>query len=250
MTILQIAMLILAAGIGISAAWLLRNKTHSEFLSILLSFSGAYLLGAVVLHLLPEIFAHAPATGTGEHDHDYTTAMYVLAGFFIQLIIVQFTRGIEHGHMHLHEHLSKSYVVGVLAGLSIHAFMEGIPLSAPDIDPAQITPLYRGILLHKIPESFALATVLFFSIKRSGYAAIMLLLFACMTPLGTFTGKFIAESGTMNFNWLIAIVCGSLIHISTTIIFEASGKAHKISIYKFIAIVAGAGIAMLSLIFE
>jgi hypothetical protein len=46
--------------------------------------------------------------------------------------------------------------------------------------------------------------------------------------------------------WLIAIVCGTFIHISTTIIFESSGKAHRISIYKFLAILAGVGVSFIS----
>ncbi len=250
MSILQTFFLILTSATGIGAAWVLRKKTHSEFLSILLSFSGAYLLGAVVLHLLPEIFTTDQPAAGNVHAHDYTVAIFVLAGFFIQLIIVQFTRGIEHGHLHLHEHLSKGYVTGVIFGLSIHAFMEGIPLSANTIEPGQLAPLFRGILLHKIPESFALATVLFFSIKNSTYAFIILALFALMTPIGSVTGKYFAENGTFPFNWLLAVVCGSLIHISTTIIFEASGKAHKIGLYKFLAIIAGSGIALLSLLFE
>ncbi len=58
MSILQIVFIISASVAGILAAWFLRKQTHSELLSILLSFSGAYLLGNVVLHLLPEIFAN------------------------------------------------------------------------------------------------------------------------------------------------------------------------------------------------
>ena len=96
MTATQIILLIAASFTGIFAAWMLRNKTHSKFLSVLLSFSGAYLLGAVVLHLLPEVFENRAVN----QSHDYTAAIYILIGFLIQLLIVQFTKGIEHGHLH------------------------------------------------------------------------------------------------------------------------------------------------------
>ncbi|MBC8045484.1 MAG: ZIP family metal transporter [Fimbriimonadaceae bacterium] len=243
MTIIQIIILITAAGIGGAGAWFLRNKTHSEFLNILLSFSGAYLLGVVVLHLLPEVFAQTVQTTTA-HAHNYSIAIFILLGFFIQLIIVQFTRGIEHGHMHLHEHLSKGYVFGVLFGLGVHAFMEGLPLADRSND---MHAVYWAIVLHKIPETFALATVLFFSYKNSVTASVLILFFALLTPLGSFAGKYLSEDAAINMHILIAIVCGSLIHISTTIIFEASGKAHKISLYKFLAIVVGAAISLLTL---
>ncbi len=241
MTYLQMLILLSATGVGIVTAWLLRNKTHSEFLSILLSFSGAYLLGTVVLHLLPEIF-HAEAGASDAHGHNHVTAMFVLLGFFIQLIIVQFTRGIEHGHLHLHEHHNSSYVAGVVFGLSVHAFMEGIPLSAGTA--GEVAPVFKAILIHKIPEGFALATVLFFSLRNKALTALLLVAFLAMTPLGSVLGGMATEQHMLTYNRLIAIVCGSLIHISTTIIFEASGKAHRISIYKFSAILIGAGIAL------
>ena len=34
------------------------NKTKIDFLQILLSFTGAYLLAITVTHLVPEVFAH------------------------------------------------------------------------------------------------------------------------------------------------------------------------------------------------
>lgn len=240
MTIIQIILIILAALCGGGVAWILRNKTHSQFLNILLSFSGAYLLGVVVIHLLPDVFLTTPV--------DSQPALFILLGFFIQLLIVQLTRGIEHGHMHLHEHLSNNYVSGVVFGLSIHAFLEGIPLAAENISHDQVQPLFWGIFVHKFPETFALATVLFFSFSKKSTAAICILLFSFMTPLGNFVGKYLTEESLdHNISWLIAIVCGTLIHISTTIIFEASGKAHKISIYKFLAILGGAAISLLTM---
>lgn len=233
-----IIVLILAAAAGALAAWLLRRQTQSEVLSVLLSFTGAYLLGVTVMHLLPEVF---------EHSHSDAIPIFIFLGFFVQLIIVQFTRGIEHGHLHLHEHFSSSYVFGVFFGLSMHAFLEGIPLAASGIEKENMQQLFFAISLHKIPETFALATVLFFSFKNLKYAILLLLLFIGMTPLGALAGNFLThESATHDINWLLAIVSGTFIHISTTIIFEAGGKAHRISLYKFAAIIAGAAITFLA----
>ncbi len=246
MTFLQILILTIASCSGIGAAWMLRNKTHSEFLGILLSFSGAYLLGTVVLHLLPEVF-HAQ-TGMTDSGHDHITAMFILAGFFIQLIIVQFTKGLEHGHLHLHEHHNGGYVAGVVFGLSVHAFMEGIPLS--NGLNGDIGQVFNAILIHKIPEAFALATVLFFSIRNQWLNIALLVAFVLMTPLGSIAGQMITENHMLTYNRLIAIVTGSLVHISTTIIFESSGKTHKISLYKFAAILVGSGIALAGILIE
>lgn len=232
MSLTYIILLISAAGLGSVAAWLMRKQTKNEVLNILLSFTGAYLLGVTVIHLLPEVFAHA--TGT-------TIPLFIFAGFFVQLIIVQFTRGIEHGHLHLHEQFSKSYVFGVFFGLSMHAFLEGIPLAATEMDVESTRQIFLAVMLHKIPESFALATVLFFSFKDLRAAIPLLILFIFMTPLGGIFGSFLThESASHSINWLLAMVSGTFIHISTTIIFEAGGKSHRISLYKFLAIIAGA----------
>ncbi|MEZ5013111.1 MAG: ZIP family metal transporter [Chitinophagales bacterium] len=222
----------------------MRKKSNSNMLGIILSFSGAYLLGVVILHLLPEVFMG------GDAASNRNTAGFVLAGFFIQLILVQFTRGIEHGHLHLHEHFSKGYVSGVFIGLGIHALLEGLPLGGGNMPAEEVQPLYWGIFIHKLPETFALATVLFFSAKKSLWPLLLIILFASITPLGSVLGQFFTGSADpeTRFHWMIAIVCGSLTHISTTIIFEASGKAHKLSVIKFLAIIGGFLFSLLSLI--
>lgn len=223
---------------GAAAAWILRRKTQIEVLQILLSFTGAYLLAVTVTHLLPEVFAHGDSMNA---------AYFILLGFFVQLLIVQFTRGIEHGHLHLHDHLNSGYVTGVVFGLSLHAFLEGVPLSGSGMTHDHTEHVYYAVLIHKLPETFSLATVLFFSLRKTVYALIILAFFSVITPLGAWAGKLIgSETMENNITWLIAIVCGTFIHISTTIIFESSGKAHRISILKFLAILAGVGVSFIS----
>lgn len=232
MSLVYIILLICSAGLGSVAAWLMRKQTKNEVLSILLSFTGAYLLGVTVIHLLPEVFAYAKGTAV---------PLFIFAGFFVQLVIVQFTRGIEHGHLHLHDPFSKGYVSGVFFGLSMHAFLEGIPLAATGMDIDGQRQIFLAVLVHKLPESFALATVLFFSFKNVRAAIALLIVFIAMTPLGGLFGGYLThESVTHSINWLLALVSGTFIHISTTIIFEAGGKTHRISIYKLLAIIAGA----------
>src|SRR3989304_4598152 len=56
---------------------------------LLLSFSGAYLLAISFLHLIPEIF---------KSTEDNFIGIYILLGFFIQILLEYFSKGIEHGH--------------------------------------------------------------------------------------------------------------------------------------------------------
>ena len=68
-----------------------------------------------------------------------------------------------------------------------------------------------------------------------------------ITPIGSFLGNYLIEiTSDDTLNKIIALVCGSLIHISTTIIFEASGKAHRMSMIKLAVIVGGFVLSLLS----
>src|SRR4028118_1990216 len=80
------------------AGWLVKffPQKKQYWLKIILAFSGAYLFTLTIIHILPDVLISAP----DPHKIGY----YVLAGFFLQLVLELFSHGIEHGHMHLHEH--------------------------------------------------------------------------------------------------------------------------------------------------
>ena len=77
-------------------------KLHNEKkIKLLLSFSGSYLFAICVLHLTPEIFAQG----------NKSAGMFILLGFFLQLLLKFLSGGIEHGqiviyqnHFSYHEH--------------------------------------------------------------------------------------------------------------------------------------------------
>ena len=81
-------------------------------MKLLIAFSGAYLFAITVLHLIPEIY-HTNTDGI-------YIGLFILIGFFLQIILEHFSQGIEHGHEH--EHLHGSVPVSMMIGLCIHAF--------------------------------------------------------------------------------------------------------------------------------
>ncbi|MBS1630872.1 MAG: ZIP family metal transporter [Bacteroidetes bacterium] len=211
------------------------HKTH-----LLLAFSGSALLGITCLHLLPETFQDLP-----EH-----AGVYLLAGFFLQLLIQRTTHGVEHGHVHQEGHGHGLAVTGIFAGLALHAFMEGLPLSFHYRDPATGPSLYLAVGLHKLPEAMILGVLLRTAYSRSK-AAGLILLFSCITPaaalLAAFLGiryGFMAKTVTV----LIPVVAGAFIHISTTIFFESGTKHHLLSYQKIAAMAAGVALAALTLL--
>lgn len=202
---------------------------NTRNLKLVLSFSGAYLFAITVLHLIPEVY----------HSGNPYTGVYVLLGFAIQILLEQFSEGVEHGHIHLHSGAVGKIPLGIMISLCLHAFMEGIPLANN-----HNSPLLYGIALHHIPASFALGSILIHNKISKGLMLFLLFSFAIMSPLGIIAGNSLG-SFALNYDYLMAIVIGIFLHISTTILFEVSVD-HRFNLYKIIAIALGAGIALMN----
>ncbi len=137
----------------------------------------------------------------------------------------------------------------LFVSLSVHSFIEGIPLSNPlEIHEGHHhdagNSLLLGIVLHQIPVAIALMTV-FKNKKMSNlYSWIMLITFSFMTPLGLIFGLYSSNSlSFLNMNFVLAVVVGMFLHISTTIIFETS-ENHKFNIMKLSSILLGVLLAL------
>ena len=217
------------------------EKIITKNFRYILAFSGAFLLSISVLHVIPEVY-HASVENVG---------LFVLVGFLIQLVLEYFSQGIEHGHIHIHSHNSFFFLAPILISLCLHAFLEGLPLvrevSHELHEHSYDNSLLLGILLHKFPISIALMT-LFLKAKISRSKAFLwLLVFALMAPLGNVLGNLFQEYFTNHlpvFDYVLAVVLGMFLHISTTILFE-SDESHKFNLKKLIVIIIGGGLAYL-----
>ena len=217
-------------------------KYNKRLLDILLSFSGAFILGITFLHLLPEVYAM----------RGYDVGMYIIIGFLIQVILEQFSKGIEHGHIHVGHHTNWTFVVSVMIGLCFHAFIEGLPLSGYVLLENHVhNHLLYGILFHKLPASFALGLLLLLSGFRKSVVIICLVIFSLMSPLGAGVAAFLQTAAFFSQHFMvivIAIVVGSFLHIATTILFETdSAAAHRLSALKLLVIIGGFGAALLTM---
>lgn len=248
MSIIQYVLLFVVVILGgVSAFWF--KNYNRRFLQLILSFVGAYILGIIVLHLIPDAYG----------DGNQKIGLWVLGGFFIQLFLERLSLGVEHGHIHDHHHTSRPlFAFQVMIGLSIHAFIEGLPLSmfqdlhhSADVHSHTHNHnhdhLFYGVMMHKAPEAFALALLLLMSHFEKRTVIFCILIFAAMSPAGAFvTQYFHFELDVLKM--IIAVVIGSLLHISTTILFEVDGTdEHSISWQKMGAIAGGIGLSLLTI---
>jgi zinc and cadmium transporter len=201
-------------------------RPDARWLRLLLSFSGAFLLAVVFLHMLPELYEEAGAS----------IGAWVLGGFLLQVVLEFFSHGIEHGHMHVHGTGGKALPFLTLASLCIHSFAEGMPFADPEV--AANMPFLTGVLLHKMPMAVALATVLQRSGAGMGRSWSLLTVFSLAAPLGMLAGTAIGGPGHHGLDGMLALAIGMLLHISTTIIFE-SAPEHRFNAQRFAAVIVG-----------
>lgn len=235
-------MLLFATALAGGGAAQLGDDRLRKFLPTLLSFSGAYLLGIAALELIPDVFGRGTASA----------GMWLLLGFFIQLLLEGFSQGVEHGHVHAHRGQGVGFAAGIMFGLGVHALLEGLPLGAGTLDHGghgghfHDEHLLYGIAMHKFPAAFALGLLL----RGSGYSRAFiwacLATFGLLSPLGMLLGQILSIDPIWRMR-ILALVVGSFLHISTTILFEADGShRHGVSITKFLIIIAGMGVAYLT----
>ena len=201
-------------------------KPKKSIVRLLLAFSGAYLLSVTILHLLPEVY---------QETKDFKTiGILILFGIIIQSILESFSKGAEHGHIHLHSD-NKKFLMLLFISLCIHAFSEGLPIHHSNHN------LLWAIVVHKIPIAIILTTF-FYKSKMSKVSILtFLFLFALMTPLGSFLSEQLTFLEAYQ-NEISALVIGIFLHISTTILFESS-EGHKFNLTKLIVIVTATVIA-------
>lgn len=198
------------------------QKGQPRNLKLLLAFSGAFLLSITVFELIPEAFSEGSTRRTG---------LLVMSGILLQIVLEFFSKGAEHGHVHASKNNLFPWLLFV--SLSIHAFLEGVPIT-------QENHLMYGILIHKLPIAIILTTFLWNSKLPKYMVFLFLVFFALMTPLGTVLAYWEGFS-----HWrqdITALVIGIFLHISTVILFESS-EGHKFNLAKLLTIIVAIAIA-------
>ena len=254
MIILNASILFLAAFLGGGSYLLLPQFRKINFRNVLM-FSGAYLFSITLVHLLPEVFSNFP--------NPAVIGIFVLAGFFLQLILEFLSEGIEHGHTHIHSgkhspdqdrtHFHSTHILSLMVGLGVHSFLEGMIVAHPS------TPAFHhhsgtillGIVLHKVPAAFALMTVMVFARIKKTNIWIYLAVFSLASPAGLAFSQYLNQEAGLtarHVSLLYGIVCGTFLFISTTIFFETS-PGHRFNFEKLLYALAGGTLAVISEIF-
>ncbi len=140
-------------------------------LALLLSFSAGVLLGAVFFHMLPEV-GNVLGANLG---------MPVLAGFLLIFVMERFV--FVHA---CEEHDCDIHQMGIPAflGISLHSLLDGIALGAGLILPQLGPVVLLAVIIHKMPDSMSISSILLSAGWDRRKVGKLNLLFSLTTPIG------------------------------------------------------------------
>jgi len=174
-----------------------------EAIRVLLAFGTGVLLGASLLHMIPEA-----AEGL-----DGRVGMPVLAGFLLIYVLERFVM------LHACEEQECSFHhVGLAAfiGITLHSLIDGFALGAGLTIPALTTAVTLAIVVHKLPASLSLAGILLHCEYPRRRIAWMMVAFSLSTPLGAVLSYLVLADLTGNaLHYAIAFSAGTFLAIAT-----------------------------------
>ena len=198
--------LIIAFGLAAAAAEILggwfitiTRKWPQKFQDYLLALSAGFLLALVFTKLIPESI-----DALGE-----TAPLLFMVGY-ATLHLFEHTL-IPHLHFGKETHeetISKHVAISAIAGLLVHAFLDGVAISITLKFNVVIGVLvFIGIFLHKFPEGLTAGSITLASGKATEalFATVVL---GAVTFLGTATGYLLPKLNEKIIGYAFALIAG------------------------------------------
>ncbi len=228
---------VIAAALVGGALPLLR-RWRDEWLHVFVAFGAGVFLGAIFLHLLPDVFRAGPPAMAG---------VLVLAGFLVVLVfervlVLRHTHDCPDGCSHQHRLLG----ISSLVGLSVHSFTAGFGLGVTVLVPALGSVIFLAVVMHKAAAAFSLVTMFRLGNLSNRTAALLLGLFSLMTPAGAVAALPIITRGrSIDLVVPLALAAGTFLYVATMDILPEAFHEDRGRLRPFVAMLLGLGVMFL-----
>jgi len=167
-----------------------------------ISFGAGILLGASFLHMIPDAARYIGSQ----------LGVPILLGFLTLYIFEKF---IMTHPCHADECDYHTVGLSAFVGLSVHSLITGLALGAGVIVPKLGFIVFLAVILHKLPASLSLSSLLL----KEGYSLkstiLIILIFSFMVPVGAFVTYFLSRQTSMEtIGFLIAFSSGTFLHVA------------------------------------
>ena len=215
----------------------LLRELSQRALALLLSFSAGVLLGAVFFHMLPE------TTGVLSE----TIGWPILAGFLLIFVMERFV------FIHAcEEHECDIHQMGIPAflGISLHSLLDGIALGAGLILPQLGPVVLLAVIVHKMPDSISISSILLSAGWQRRKVAALSVLFALTTPVGALLAYLSFRTlSEVDVAVAIGISAGTFLAIATADILPQIHRIEQRNPMTLIFLVLGLLVSGISRIF-
>ncbi|HWN83263.1 MAG TPA: ZIP family metal transporter, partial [Candidatus Udaeobacter sp.] len=153
---------------------------------LFVALGAGVFLGAVFLHLLPELADARPSPGVA-----LLVPLSIVTLFAIERLRFHGPSADENGHVHPNRNPHGTHDVlghATLFGLAVHSLAMGFGLAVGGATPDLQLAIFLSILGHKTAEAFSLSTVLLLAGTSPAKVAARVAFLALMTPLGCLIG--------------------------------------------------------------
>jgi len=181
-----------------------RRRWNRTVLQYFLALGAGFMLAAAFLRMVPESLEQA--------SHAY---FYVLIGYFA----VHLSEHTLTPHFHFGEEVHRDALVHPavgylgLAGLGIHTFFDGVTIASGFLISKPLGfILFGAVLLHKLPEGFAMSSL----ILASGGSRRAALFASALLGLATITGVILTSTFSGVVGQALALSAGVTIYVAAS----------------------------------
>lgn len=196
---------LVAALANLGGGLLLLKSGAQRYLHAFVAFGSGFLIAVAIVEMLPESFHLVPTTAP----------LWILAGF-CGVHILEHTL-VSHFHFgeetHAHEFLHAGTAYSLTAGLAAHTFFDGIAIASGFAFSGKLGWLiFVGVLLHKLPEGFTVASVML----ASGQGKRLAVLAAALLGAATLAGVIAIRISPSLAHYGLPISAGVALYVAAT----------------------------------
>jgi len=209
----------------------LLRELSQRALALLLSFSAGVLLGAVFFHMLPE------SGRVLEEEIGWPILVGFLSIFVMERFV--FVHACEERECDIH-HMG----IPAFLGISLHSLLDGFALGAGLMLPQLGPVVLLAVLIHKMPDSISITSILLSAGWARRKVARLSVLFALTTPIGALLAVlFFRALSDENIAIAIGISAGTFLAIATADILPQVHRIEERNPLTLIFLVLGLGVS-------
>ena len=202
----QLAFAAIAAAADLAGALVMAQTYRGarEPLRYFVAGSAGFMLAAAFIRMLPES-ARVP------HAFVFVLLGYFGVHLFEHIVAPHFHFGEE---IHADAFLRPSAAYLAVFGLGVHTLFDGVAIAAGFlIGPALGLLLFLAVLLHKLPEGFAIASIMLATGHSRSAALLAGATLGALTLLGALVTSFLAET---HVGYALALSAGVTVYVAAS----------------------------------